>query len=412
MLTTFSHSSLGSFRRCPKQFQFRYVDKLKVPRVITPDTYLGTAVHRILRKLYKLGADQIVMPLEEAVAEYQTEWNKIDLAHLQVQSEHYTVDDYIRIGEDMLRQHYEKYQPFNFGKLLGTELYLSFELPNTPFKVRGYIDKLWRRVDGTVEICDYKTGMTIARPQDEGYRWQMGIYELAVRATWPQHETIEVAQHFLRQDEIVRYRMTIDDLDLLTEDIRNVVMEIHQADRTQNFPAQESPMCRYCDYQAYCPAKRHERMLAKQPDDHPPDGTNEAERLADLADRYLALYSQSNKAKAEMDALKEELRQVVRDGGPTKMVGSLGHVGVKLGTVEKFITKTRDSDGFAALSALAREMGFDEYFDLNARALFKQLCATKRLTDEQRKALAPFVCKEEESRITAKPLQQTDPEDE
>lgn len=411
MLNSFSHSSLGSFRRCPKQFEFRYIDKLKVPRVITPDTYLGTTIHRILRKLYKLGADDVIWPLDEAVTEYHAEWGKLNLAQLQVHSDHYTVDDYIRIGEKMLRQHYEKYQPFNVGTLLGTELYLSFELPNTPFKVRGYIDKLWRREDGTVEICDYKTGMTIARPQDEGYRWQMGIYELAVRATWPQYETIDVAQHFLRQDEIVKYRMTPDELDLLTEDIRNVIMEIHQANRTKNFPAQENALCRYCDFQVYCPAKRHEQMLAEQPDDGPANEVTEAVRLEKLADRYLELYVQGNKAKAEMDALKEELRQVVRDGGPTKLVGSRGSVSVKLGTVEKFITKTQDRDRFAELSAVTRQMGFDDYFDLNARALFKQLCATKRLSDEQRKALAPFVCKEEESRITARPLQQTDTDD-
>lgn len=412
MLTTFSHSSLGSFRRCPKQFEFNYIDKLKVPKVVTPDTYLGTAIHRILRTLYKLGADDVIMPLDDAVAAYHADWGKINLAALQVQSEHYTVDDYIRIGEKMLRQHYEKYQPFNFGKLLGTELYLSFELPNTPFKVRGYIDKLWRREDDTVEICDYKTGMTIARPQDEGFRWQMGIYELAVRATWPQYEKIDVAQHFLRQDEIIKHRMTPEDLDLLTEEIRNLIMEIHQANRTKNFPAQENPLCRYCDFQEYCPAKRHEQMLAKQPDGPSENNESETKRLAKLADRYLELHVQSGTTKAEMDALKEELRQVVRDGGPTKLVGSRGSVMVKLGAVEKFITKTQNRDGFAELTALARQMGFDEYFDLNARALFKQLCATKRLSDEQRKALAPFVCREEESRITAKPNQQTDTEDE
>jgi hypothetical protein len=199
---------------------------------------------------------------------------------------------------------------------------------------------------------------------------------------------------------------------LLTEEIRNLIMEIHQANRTRNFPAQENTLCRYCDYQEYCPAKRHEQMLAEQPDDDPADSPSETKRLAKLADRYLELHVRSSKDKAEIDALKEELRQVVRDGGPTKLIGSLGHIAVKLGTVEKFITKTRDSDGFAELTALARQMGFEDYFDLNARALFKQLCTTKRLSDEQRKALAPFVCKEEESRITAKPNQQTDTEDE
>jgi hypothetical protein len=56
-------------------------------------------MHRVLRKLYRLGADDILMPEDDAVAEYHREWEKLDLTTLQVTSDYYTVDDYIRIGE-------------------------------------------------------------------------------------------------------------------------------------------------------------------------------------------------------------------------------------------------------------------------------------------------------------------------
>ena len=411
MLTTFSYSSLNCFRQCPRQFKFRYVDKIKVPRVVTPDTYLGTTMHRVLRKLYRLGADDILMPEDDAVAEYHREWEKLDLTTLQVTSDYYTVDDYIRIGEKMLVRHYDKHRPFNQGTMLGTELYLSFELPNSPFKIRGYIDKLWRRDDDVVEICDYKTGMTVARPQDDAFRWQMGIYELAVRATWPQYETIELTQHFLRPDELVRCRLSPDQLELLTEELRNIIIETHQAERLGNFPAQEGGYCRFCDYQEYCPAKRHEKMLVEDTTDETEDDVSESVRLEQLADRYLSVYDQSNAAKAELDALKEELRQIVRNGGPTKLVGSTGAVTVKLGTVEKFITRTRDAVGFAELSAVARKLGLEEFFELNGRALMKDLYRKERLAAEQLEKLKPFVREDEESRVTAKPFKKAGPDD-
>ncbi len=411
MITTFSHSSLNSFRRCPRKFAYEKIEKIQVPEVITPDTYLGTAVHRVLQKLYKFGADDVLLSLEDTLADYHSFWDKINLDILRVESEHYTVDDYIRIGEKMLRRHYEKYQPFNSGTLLGVELYLSFELPGTPFKVQGFIDKLWRREDGIVEICDYKTGMTIARPQDETFRWQMGIYELAVRASWPQYEDIEVAQHFLRHDEIIRHRNTPEQLDILTEEIRNEIMEIYQANKTQNFPATENSLCRYCDYQQYCPSRRHARMLEEESDEPEPSPESKAQQLRSMADRYLELHKVAGTTKAEMDALKEEFKQIVREGGPTKLIGELGHVNVKLGTIEKFITKTRDAQQFAELSATARRLKLDEFFDLNGRALFKHYSISGRLSDEQKQALAPFVIEEEDSRVTARPNKVNDDKD-
>jgi len=411
MLTTYSYSSLSCFRQCPLQFKFRYVDKIKVPRVVTPDTYLGTAVHRVLRKLYRLGADDVLIPQADALAEYHREWEKVDLSTFQVTSDYYTVDDYIRIGEKMLVRHYDKYRPFNQGALLGTEMHLSFELPQTPFKIRGYIDKLWRRDDEVVEICDYKTGQTVARPLDESYRWQMGIYELAVRAAWPQYETIELAQHFLRQDETVSCRMTADQLDELTEEIKGVILESHQAERLGSFPAQEGGHCRWCDYQDYCPAKRHEKMLAAPSTEASDEIDDDAGRWAQLADRYLDLHQQTSATKAELDALKEEIRQLARDGGPSKLIGATGEVSVKLSLVEKFVTRGRDAKAFADLSAAARQLGLDEFFELNTRALMKELYRKQRLPSEQLDQLARYICQDEESRVTAKPYRPTDDDD-
>jgi RecB family exonuclease len=397
MLTTFSYSSLNSFRQCPLQFKFRYVERKKVPSRLQPDTFVGAAVHLILKKLYQHGADGVVIPLDDAVAAYRAEWNKIDPNSIQLRNDYYTVDDYIRLGERMLVKHHERYRPFDEGTLLLVERMLSFELPDSPFKVRGRIDKAVKRDDGVVEVCDYKTGLSIAQPQDDAFRWQMGIYHLAVRAAYPQLEQIEVTQHFLRQDEKVRYCMQPDELAVLTDELRTVALESHQATRLDNFPPHEGGHCNYCDYVDYCPAKRHRLML--EAEEETTDTLSEGERLRQLADRVLDVYEQYKKLGSEYDALKEELRQIVRDGGPSRLDGQRGSVSIRMKRREKFLTKTADPAAFAELNRAVRELGLDEYLMVDGGALMKEIFAKKRLPEEQLEKLRPFVVEKEEAAV-------------
>ena len=263
MLSSYSHSSLGTYRNCPRQFKFRYVDKVKVPRRVNVDAYLGNVVHRALRRLYTLGADGILCPLDDIVDYYRQEWEKVDRAILTVVSDYYGVDDYIRIGQEMLIAHYQRYQPFNEGRLLGAEIRLPFVLTGTNFRFTTIIDRLTKRPDGTVELCDYKTGRQMLRPQDPAFYFQMGLYQLAVMAAYPQFKNIELVQYYLRHDEEVRYRMTPDELDGLVEAVRLAVLETIQAQRMDDFPPVESGLCDYCDYIELCPAKRHRRLLGQ-----------------------------------------------------------------------------------------------------------------------------------------------------
>ena len=49
-----SHSSLGSFENCPRQYWYQYIGKPPVERVDTIEAFLGTCVHEALEKLYRL----------------------------------------------------------------------------------------------------------------------------------------------------------------------------------------------------------------------------------------------------------------------------------------------------------------------------------------------------------------------
>jgi hypothetical protein len=48
MMRIHSHSSLGSFENCPRQYWYQYIGKPDVERVDTIEAFLGKRVHETL----------------------------------------------------------------------------------------------------------------------------------------------------------------------------------------------------------------------------------------------------------------------------------------------------------------------------------------------------------------------------
>lgn len=411
MPSTYSYSALRTFRTCPRKFKFQYVDKVDIPKKVTADTYLGNVVHRVLAKLYRLGSDGIVYPLDDMITLYRGYWEKVEREFISLTDDYHTVDDYIRIGQQMLVKHYEQYQPFNQGTLLGTELHLRLALPDPPFKFTAIIDKLWKRDDGVIEICDYKTGQRLVRPQDEDFLYQMGLYQLAVQENYPQFETIELAQYLLRLDEVVRYRMRPDELDRLTEEIRAAVVETIQAERLDDFPPKEGYLCTYCDYFDFCPAKRHQLTLDKDKGEKEGSEETPEEKAYALATKFIEVNRRKKELEAEHASLRSEIIEAAKELNVTKLTGAAGTVHIALSRKEEFVTKTEDSRAFAELSHLARQLDLDEYFVLDGKALMKELYQKQRLSEQQLKKLQAFVVEKERSVVTARPKRETEPEE-
>jgi len=399
MLSGYSFSSLDTYHVCPRKFKYVYVDRVRAVPTVMADTYLGSAVHRVLRLLYELGADGILLSREDAVKEYLKQWEKLDRDQITVESEYYTVDDYIRIGQDMLVRHWERFKPFNKGTLLGAELNLTFQLPGTPFNFKCYVDRLWRREDDTVEICDYKTGQHLAQPSDRRFFYQMGIYQLAVQTHYPQCNEIEVAQYYLRRDTIVNHRLRPDELDLLNEQLRLAVVETIQASRNDNFPAREGNHCSYCGFQQMCPAKAH-RHLLEQEESAENQGQDSAQTLKEITDEFLSKYAQEKRVSAELEGLREKLVEAAKRHGMSRLDGNLGKVTVSVSRGGEFVTKTSDGEAFAELSALARQLGLEEYFKLDTRSLLKEVYHKQRLPEDQLKRLEEFMVDRERERVT------------
>jgi len=401
MVKKFSHSSLGTFRNCPRQFKFQYIDKVAIPRRVFAHLQLGTIVHRQLAWLYRASSDGVEIAGDELLRRSDEDWAKLDPAALEVSGEYLGVDDYVENGRRMLRTFYERYRPFRSGALIGVEMGIDFTLPETPFVFRSIVDRALKLDNGVLEIADYKTGGgNLPAADDPAFRTQMGLYQLAMQTKHPQFREIELVQYWLKHDEEVRTRLRPDELDELIYQLKDEVLATRLAEQLDDWPTKESTLCNYCDYFKLCPAKRHRLMLETESDS---DKTT-ALAASELADRYITVHEKSAQLKAEEEALKEDLKRVARDLAVEKLTGRQGDVLVKLGSDQKLPTKSADPKAFAEVTNLIRQWGpdYEAFFKLDGDAVMKELYQKGRLDDAQRKALDEFVVVKDRSRITVR----------
>lgn len=411
MIGTYSHNSLDSFASCPRRFKFSYIERTEVPERVTADLYLGNAVHRSLGRLYEMASNGVVWPLNDMLAFYGSEWDKPDRAAIEVQKDFMTVDDYIRSGEKMLRNYYERYQPFDSVKVLGVELDLFGRIPETPYRLRGRIDRLSKRPDGVTEIVDYKTGGTLPHGgRDPQFLDQMGLYHLLVRENYPDLGEIELVQYYLKMDELVRYRMSEEDVDLLLESVKGIIREAIRAEKLDEFPAREGGICNYCQYVKLCPAKRHRLIL-----EHEAGAVAESEQKSaltaeTLAAQFIELDGRKKEIEAELTALRDSIIGTARELHLSKLSAPAGTVSVTLATEEKLPTKAGDPEAFIELSSLIRQWQIDEAMTIDLRAL-EEIYRKQRLSAEQQEAIRKYFVKKESTRVTVRRTKQENSEE-
>ncbi len=408
-LKRYSYSSLATYDSCPRKFKFEKVDKVKRESRGNASAVMGSVVHSILEKLYKLGFDNVLMPQDDMITEYKKLWNNHAIDLIEVSSEYQTVDDYIKIGEDILVKYYEKFQPFNQNTLLGTEQSLSFELPGTDFSFNCRIDKITKRPDGVIEITDYKTGNYLAKPKDKGYHFQMGLYLLAVRANYPQFKEIELVQYFLRHGEEVKYKMREDEEENLVEEFRNSIYEIIDSFNNDNFPIKESSFCRFCDYTKICPAKVHSKLLE---DEEKSDiGELSPEKLKALADEYITKKKESDILKEEVETLKLNLIEISKQADISIFESDFGKVNVSVKNEQKFVGKSKDKKRYSELNFICREAGFEDYFVLDSNTFMKEIVKKGRLEPELLQKIEPYIDSIVQARVTIKKKITKDPDE-
>ncbi|UCD93766.1 MAG: PD-(D/E)XK nuclease family protein [Candidatus Zixiibacteriota bacterium] len=393
MARSYSNSKIGTFRTCPRQYKFQYVEKAAVEKPVSVEAFLGDAVHRTLERLYRLKLNGRVQTADEMLKSYHEYWEGPDKDKRKVTRENLAVEDYINTGSDALKRHYEKYHPFDDGVTMALEKNIRFPLdPAGHFTLVGVVDRISRRDDGVVEIIDYKTSSVMPTQRSLADNNQMGLYQMGVKYLWPDFERIELKQIFLRQGMELKAVMDEEKLEEIRYRTYQAVLEIERAVGDDNFPPKESAICDWCIYYELCPAKRHRLAL-----DEEIEVAFDADQGKDLAEQYLQLSESRKKIDSELKALKEDLVRYCAEFDVTNVAATEGSVTVSATESESFPTKSDNEKEYLAISLLAREGGLEECFKLDPRVLYKEFFARKRLPEDLEARLKKYLIKKRQS---------------
>ncbi|MEE9190338.1 MAG: PD-(D/E)XK nuclease family protein [Candidatus Neomarinimicrobiota bacterium] len=256
MIKRFSHSSIETFKKCPAQFKFRYLDKVRKPDEGV-EAFMGKRVHEALEFLYtKKLAGKI--PIVDTILDYyHAQWD--DKWHERIAIVRKNLNDlsYRYLGEDCLARYFRTYAPFD-QNVISVEKSIDFFIDeNEDYPFRGIIDRLDEDDKGNWEIHDYKSGSNVLSQSRANTDSQLALYEIGIRYNNKNIKTVTLCWHFLQSGIVRKSNRTARQLSLLTNRIKSTVDEIrNRINRDLSFVPKESVLCNWCYYWEECPVKR------------------------------------------------------------------------------------------------------------------------------------------------------------
>lgn len=303
-MPSFSHSRIGSFETCPLQYKYAYIDRIKVEVEDTVETFLGSRVHEALEKLYRDKKFEKLLTMEELLAYFNKRWKEEWKDSIIIVKKDYTQENYRKMGERYLTDYYERYKPFDHGKILGLETKDQMPLDeegNYRFHIR--IDRLMDMGNGIYEVHDYKSGSSLSKQEELDNDRQLAMYSLWVRNQFKDFKKVRLVWHFLAFDKEMDSCRTEEELENLKEEVLTKIKEI---ELTKEYPAQVSELCNWCLYKGICPMWKHEIQLEEKP---------ENEYLNDpglkLVDEYAQTKKELDEHRAESEEKMEKLKQAL-----------------------------------------------------------------------------------------------------
>jgi putative RecB family exonuclease len=368
-MTIYSHSRLSAFETCPLQYRLRYVDKIKIDESETIEAFMGSRVHETLEKLYKdLRLSKPNSP-EELLSFYDDVWLKNYSEDIKIVKKGYTSQNYKDTGAKCIREYYTRYQPFNDGKTLGLEQMIAIDIEG--YKLRGFIDRLSSSRDGVYEIHDYKTSQYLPQQSHFDSDRQLALYQVGVQEMFGDVNEVDLVWHYLVFDREIKSKRQPHDLFELKAGIVKLIETIERAEEENDFEAEESGLCDWCDYQSLCPKRMHLVKTGQMPLN---------KYLEDpgvlLVNRYVEKSMEKKKLveniDSEIELLKEAIAAYAKREGVEIIRGNDKKLRVKIEEKPHFPSKEEKER--EQLDAIIKEAGkWEEVSDLNVHALSKAL---------------------------------------
>ena len=235
-----SYSRIARYEQCPLSFKLHYVDG----ETAEPGDPLnfGKVVHAVLERLMNdvmLQERSGPLSADTALEYFRQEWESSGMSGIEL----------FREGIDIIKDFVRMQGEVDHRDILAVEK--EFNLPVGPFTVLGYIDRVDRVDDETVEIIDYKTNRMLFTRDEVDSSLQMSLYHLAARQLWPWAKNVKLTFWMLRHGIRMTTERTAEQLDAALRYVETVGRMTEEA---TEFPPRLNTNCVWCDHHQRCPA--------------------------------------------------------------------------------------------------------------------------------------------------------------
>lgn len=245
--TSLSPSRVEAFTTCPLAFRFSSIERIPEPPAV--HSTKGSFVHRVLELLFTVPAAE------------RTPANA-ELAFATAHDEYVQHPDFTQLGLDesasatffddsrSLVDAYFRMEDPTAVRDIGLELRL--EAPLGGLTVRGIIDRLELSPDGDLVVTDYKTGRPPGRQYEQSKMGGVHLYSYMCETVFGRRPAA-VRLMYLRTGEVITATPTAESTRFVTTRTTAVWNAVARACTTRDFRPRQSPLCKSCAFQPWCP---------------------------------------------------------------------------------------------------------------------------------------------------------------
>ncbi len=246
--STLSPSKASTFTQCPRRYRYTAIEGLVEPP--TPATVTGTIVHAALEHLFvehprgTRGRAQLEATTATALATAIDE-GEVEAAGIAPHQLDALGTKVRAIGEGYL-----KLEDPNDPVAVATELFVDTHLAHT--HLRGIVDRLDLRRDGTFAIVDYKTGRTPGPAYEKKAFEAMRIYAMLLEPLLPAPVSV-LRLYYLSSSTILEEESSPARNGAVRRRTEALWDAIEHSCAADAFPPRPGPLCRFCHFAAHCP---------------------------------------------------------------------------------------------------------------------------------------------------------------
>lgn len=247
-LLKLSPSSATDFKSCAQLFKFRAIDR--IPEPVSGAAAKGSLVHAVLERLFSEPpasrtpgrAFELLGALWEQVRG-DKEFRPEGMTDEQERS-------WLEAGRGLLANYFRLEDP---SKLSASKLewWVEYELPEA--HLRGVIDRLEERADGSWVLTDYKTGRVPGETRELAAFFGLRFYALVCWRAFGVMPS-EIRLVYLADPSVLTLNPNESMLIAFEKQMKAIAAAVNRALATGDWRPRPSPFCMNCSFQSLCPA--------------------------------------------------------------------------------------------------------------------------------------------------------------